>query len=110
VTDALSARFGPDRAGAEPALAREAAARLGARAWQGWPPGERLFWRRWAPLVSVLPGVERWSRGERAALVAAIRTKGSARESDAVPRLAAHVPMRRALARLMRPRDAARSR
>jgi hypothetical protein len=101
VTDALAARFGTDRVEADRVLAREAASMLGTPDLEGWADGERLFWRRWAPLVAVLPGVQEWSPGDRTALLQAIRAKGSRRESDAVALLTAHAPLRTALTRLM---------
>ena len=90
---------------ADRALVREAAARLGRPFPVRWSAGERLLWRRWAPLVAALPEIDRWSADDRAALVEAIRAKGGARESDAVAPLTAHGPFRRALAGLMAPPD-----
>ncbi|MEQ1893112.1 MAG: hypothetical protein ABL998_11250, partial [Planctomycetota bacterium] len=80
----LAQRFGARRAEAELELAREAAARLGLRSFRGWSASERLWWRRWAPLLVALPGVERWSPAERRAAVAVVRAKGGRRESDFV--------------------------
>jgi hypothetical protein len=69
----------------------------GLRPGSGWTAGERLWWKRWTPLLSALPGIERWSREDRAGLVRVVRAKGGRRESeyarlfDAHPRLAAAV-------------------
>lgn len=93
----LAQRFGARRAEAELELAREAAARLGLRSFRGWSASERLWWRRWAPLLVALPGVERWSPAERRAAVAVVRAKGGRRESDFVRALDRHGPLRRAL-------------
>jgi hypothetical protein len=100
VSEAVVGRFGTDRARADRVLAAEAVRRLGARPAR-WSAGERLLWRRWAPLVGALPEIDRWSARERAALVAAIRAKGSARESDAVGLLTAHAPLRAAIRRML---------
>jgi hypothetical protein len=100
VTGMLTARFGIDRTAADRVLTREAAARLGGGP-AGWSTGERLLWRRWAPLVAVLPGIEGWSGRARAALGQAIRAKGGTRENDAVALLAAHGPLRQSIAALM---------
>lgn len=87
-------------AGREAALAAcEARARklLGVQSFDGWTANERLWWRRWSPLIDVLPGVVRWSAGDRRALVRIVRAKGQRREReyarlfDAHPRLAAAV-------------------
>ena len=100
VTDSLAERFGSRREEGERACAAEAAARLGLRSGGRLPPGERLAWRRWAPLVVVLPGVEAWSPAEKRALVEVIRAKGGARESEFVRRFDGHRRLRRALRRL----------
>jgi hypothetical protein len=68
------------------ALARRFAARVAKRLGVGslrrFPPGERLWFRRLAPLVDALDGLEHWPAGERRALVSVLRAKGGRRESD----------------------------
>jgi hypothetical protein len=103
-SDYLSARFGSDRERGERVCADEAAATLGAGRWRDLPPGERLAFRRWAPLVRVLPGVEGWPRRDRAALARVVRAKGGRRESDFARLLDRHARLRRALAQLARKR------
>jgi hypothetical protein len=119
VTRSLGARFGSERlAGTRGARAceREAAALLGVRgargargargggalALRGWSAGERLAFERWAPLVTLLPGLAGWSAADRRALLAVIRAKGGPRESDYVRLLDRHRPLRRALLALAR--------
>jgi len=80
VSGPLARRFGSDRPAAAQACEREAAALLGVRP-RGWNAGERLWLRRWAPLVLALPGVERWGAADRRALAQVIRLKGGRRES-----------------------------
>jgi len=63
----------------------------------GWSAGERLAWRRWAPLVCILPGVSAWSPAEKAALAAVVRAKGGRRESDFVRAFDAHAKLRAAV-------------
>ena len=96
----LSRRFGSDRETATESCAREAALRVGLR----WPlrlnQDERLWWNRWAPLVLCLPGVERWSPAEHAALVEVVRAKAGRRDSDFVTRFDRHPKLRAALRRL----------
>ncbi len=101
VTDAVAARFGSDRERAETVLAREAARLLGART-AAWTPAERLAFRRWAPLVSILPGALHWTSGEKSALVAVIRAKGGRRESDFVRLFDGHRRLRKAIVALAR--------
>jgi hypothetical protein len=98
----LARRFGSARhlAGAE--CTREARARLGEPARLPRAAGEKLAWERWAPLVLILPGVDRWTRAEKRALAAVIRAKGGRRESVFVAKFDAHPKLRAALVRLAR--------
>jgi hypothetical protein len=97
VTRWLASHFGSDREGASRACEREAARMLGLRSLSGFSAGERLAFRRWAPLVRILPGVSRWPVGAKRDLVAVIRAKGGRRESDFVARFDRHRPLRRAI-------------
>jgi hypothetical protein len=101
VTDFVSARFGADRERAAAELADEAARRLDAGAWRRFPAGERLAWQRLAPLVAMLPGLDRWPAADRRSLAAALRAKGGRRESDFVALIDAHGRFRRALRELV---------
>jgi len=102
ITDLLAQHFGSDRPAGEEHYADEAAERLGVRRWRRWPASERLAWRRWGPLLHLLPGLERWPADDRRALVSVIAAKGGRRESDYVRRFDAHRRLRRALALLAR--------
>ena len=97
ITDAVAARFGSDRELAAATCADEAADRLGAGDWRRFRAGERLFWERWAPLIGVLPGVERWTVAEKRALVDVVRAKGGHRESDYVALFDGHARLQAAL-------------
>jgi hypothetical protein len=93
----LAAAAGADREAALDACEERAALRLGVRSLSGFAPRERLWWRRWAPLLDAIPGLTRWTPHERRALVRVVRAKGGRRESeyarlfDAHPRLAGAV-------------------
>jgi len=100
VTRFLAERYGSDRERAERELAAQAARLLGLRSLGRLPAGERLAWRRWAPLFCSLPGIERWSAADRASLAAVVRAKGGLRESDFAERLDRHRRLRRAIRRL----------
>ena len=93
----LAGRFGGARERGNRVCAAEAASRLGVRSRRGFSTGERDAWTRWAPLVLVLPGVERWSAAERRELVRVIRAKGGRRESEFVRRFDAHRRLRDAI-------------
>lgn len=97
VTEYLARRFGSHRERARATCAREAARLLGLSSLAGFSPGERLAWRRWSPLVLILPGVARWSLEARRALAQVVRAKGGRRESDFVLLFDRHRPLRRAL-------------
>ena len=100
ITDALARRFGSNREEAARTSSREAAALLGAGPPARLPPGERLAWERWAPLVRILPGVGRWSPAEKRGLIEVIRAKGGRRESDFVALFDRHRRLRSAILRL----------
>src|SRR5262245_8691153 len=100
VSQAIAARFGSDREAAREQLSREAADALGAGPSKGWTREERGAWDSWAPLISLLPGVPRWSPAERRALVEVIRAKGGRREDVFVRRFDAHTRLRAAVRRL----------
>ena len=100
VTDMLARRFGSDRERAEAVLILEARDLLGLRSLSGWSEGERLAFRRWAPLVTILPGIARWSAAQKHALTAVLRAKGGRRESDFVRLFDRHRKLRRAVAAL----------
>jgi len=101
-TQLIARRFAGDRARAAEGCEREAAALLGVRSFAGWSADERHAWRRWAPLVTLLPGVARWSTVERAAAAYVVRAKGGPREDAFVHAFDAHPKLGGALATLLR--------
>jgi hypothetical protein len=103
IIGSLARRFGSDRERGERVLAAEAAERLGLKSTKDLSPGERLAWRRWGPLVAVLPGLDRWSLKDRKALARVIMAKGGRRESDYVRAFDAHARLREAVRRLATP-------
>ncbi len=80
ITDLLATRFGSDREAGEQTLATEAAQRLAIDDFRDWTPGEKLAWRRWGPLVALLPNLEHWPAADRKALAQLIRAKGGRQE------------------------------
>jgi hypothetical protein len=101
-TKLVAKRFAGDRARAAGECDREAAVILGVRSLDRWSAEERHAWRRWAPLVTLLPGVSRWSGADRAAAVNVIRAKGGPREDAFVHAFDAHPKLGEALASLLR--------
>jgi hypothetical protein len=97
----LSGRFGADREAGLRACSREAAERLGVRSLSGFTPSERQAWKRWSPLVLLLPGVKRWSRQNKRELARVVRAKGGRSERDFVRLFDRHRPLRRAVLKLV---------
>lgn len=93
----VARRFGSERERATRTCAREAAALLGLSSFEGFTPAEKQAWERWSPLVLILPGIRRWSRPARRALIAVVRAKGGRRESDYVLLFDRHRLLRRAV-------------
>jgi len=51
-------------------------------------------------VLALVPGVPRWTQEEKRALVAVIRAKAGANETQYLQRLQKHVPLRDALLRI----------
>lgn len=100
ITDSLAARFGSDRERGEVVSEKEAAKLCGVKSLRAWTREEREAFRRWSPLVLALPGVSRWSAGERRQLGEVARMKGGHRESDFARALDGHRKLRAALRKL----------
>jgi hypothetical protein len=96
----LADGWGADRETAATACVDQARRRLGVRAFTGWTVGERLAWKRWAPVLMVIDGLERWTPEQRRGVVEVVRAKGGRRESEFVRRFDAHRRLRGAIARL----------
>ena len=62
-----------------------------------WSAGERLAWRRWAPVVVALPGVSGWPRSARRELLQVVLAKGGPHEADFIERFHAHARLRAAV-------------
>ena len=96
----MAARYGSDLEAGLDACEVEARRLTGLRSLAGWSATERMWWRRWAPLLCALPGVARWPAAERRALAAVVRAKGSRHESDFVALCEGHARLRRALLKM----------
>ena len=96
----VARRFGADREAAIASCSEEAANRLGLSTLDDLSEGERVAWQRWSPLVMLLDEIDGWSKRDKRALVAVIRSKGGHREQDFIRRFDRHHRLRAALARL----------
>ncbi len=59
-------------------------------------------WKNWAAIVSLIPGIRRWSMAERRALARIIAAKGGRRDSDYLALFDSHAKLGHALRRLTR--------
>ena len=100
ISDLLAEDYGVNRDQGEKDLADKAAKQLGLRNFNGWSKGEKLAWRRWAPLVALLPSLENWTSAERRALTQVIRAKGGTQELQFLHRFNAHDRLRASLAEM----------
>ncbi len=98
----LAANYGADREKGIRACAAEAVKLLGVRSTARFTQDQRLWWKRWSPLVVLLSGVKRWSAANRRALVDVIKAKGGKSEIDFVQKFNRHKPLQRALLKLIR--------
>lgn len=100
VTHMLATRFGGERKRGIRRCVREATELLGMTSLRDLNRDERQAWERWSPLVMVLPGVERWSKRDKVALVSVITAKGGRRETDYLHKFDQHPRLREALLEL----------
>jgi hypothetical protein len=98
VSDHL-ASLAEDRAVASECALTKAGQRCGLASLDSLARSERTAWSGLAPLVAALP-MDRWSAGDRAALVALARLKGAASERGFAQRLGTHSRLEASLARL----------
>ena len=69
----------------------------GLRSLAGFSRAERLLWRRWSPLLAILPQIARWSPAERRAVVELVRAKGGRSEFEFLAGFATHRRLQRVL-------------
>ncbi|MCZ6684149.1 MAG: hypothetical protein O7B26_13295 [Planctomycetota bacterium] len=102
ITQYLATRFGHDRRLATSTCSREAARLLGVGSLRRFSTGERMAWQHWSPLIMILPGIRRWSRKDKTALVRTVRAKGGLRESEYLVGFDGHTRLRQAIQTLAR--------
>lgn len=100
VTRYLAERFGADRELGIETCCQEVATLLGVGSTKGFTRGERLAWERWSPLLSIIPGITRWSKADKELAAQTLLAKGGRRESDFVRLLESHRKLRNSLLKL----------
>jgi len=95
----MAAGFGGDAGQMRRAATKSLAKTLGVNP-QTWNSREQCAFSNYAVLLAMVPGLARWTREEKRALVAIIRAKAGANESQYLQQLQEHVPLRDALLRL----------
>ncbi len=96
----LAQRFGADRENAIRVCRRDAQKLLAVRNFNRFAAGERLAWNWWAPLVVILPNINRWPPADKRALVSLIRAKGGRHELNYLQQFNDHRRLRSSLRRL----------
>jgi hypothetical protein len=100
ITRMLAERFGADREKAIATCVKEAINLLGVDTLRGLTRSERQAWERWSPLVTLLPGLDKWGVRDKKALALLINAKGGQREVDYLHQLDRHKRLRQALGEL----------
>jgi hypothetical protein len=101
VTRDVAQRHGGDRVAAIREAERRVAPALGVGRLAAWAEAERRAFRQWAPVLTLVAGLERWSPRDRAHLVRMIRAKGGRGEGPYVRHLLAHARLARTLRTLV---------
>ncbi|MBK8976748.1 MAG: hypothetical protein IPM29_12585 [Planctomycetes bacterium] len=103
VSRRLAASHGADRERALDEASRRASDLTGFRPDDGCSAAERLWWRRFSPVLLAIDGIAGWAPGELAAAADVVRAKAGRHESEFVRRLDAHAKLRAGLLALGRP-------
>jgi len=97
VTRHIARGWSGDRAAAICAFVGSVARSLCISDWRRWPRQERMALERLAPILGLIPDLDRWSLAEKRAVVRIVKAKGAPRESDYVRLLRGHARLSRAL-------------
>ncbi|MEE9553132.1 MAG: hypothetical protein V3W18_02450 [candidate division Zixibacteria bacterium] len=102
VTKTVAEDFDGDGKRAEKSLALKARKNLGNPDIGGWNYNEKSQFRRWSPLIGIIPDLADWKRSEKSALLALIRSKGTLQEGKFVKLLQAHNHLKVAIKKIAR--------
>jgi hypothetical protein len=105
LTRMIAEKYGGDGRKAESDSIRFAKSLLGAGNLKSWTASERLQFRRWSPLLALIPDLPEWRISEKRHLLRIIRSKAARGEKEYVRLLQDHRRLHRALTALARNND-----
>jgi hypothetical protein len=103
VTRDVARRHGGSRDAATRGAMRRVTRALGVGRLAAWTDAERGAFRRWAPVIALVPDLDRWAPALRARVVRMIRAKGGRGEGPYARQLLGLAPLARALEALVHP-------
>jgi hypothetical protein len=113
VTREIGQKFAGNRPAALRETTRQVSRVLGCSGWRRWPAPQRLAMERLAPILALIPELDRWTSAEKRGLVRIIRAKGAERQAAYIRLLQGHRRLARSLYDLadsVKPRTAPRRR
>ena len=113
VTREIGQKFAGNRPAALRETTRQVSRVLGCSGWRRWPAPQRLAMERLAPILAMIPDLDRWTSAEKRGLVRIIRAKGAERQAAYIRLLQGHRRLARSLYDLadsVKPRTAPRRR
>jgi hypothetical protein len=97
VTREIAQRFAGNRPAAVRETTRQVSRALGCSGWRRWPDPQRLAMERLAPVLALIPDLDRWTSAEKRGLVRIIRAKGAERQAAYIRLLRGHRRLARSL-------------
>ena len=113
VTREIGQKFAGNRPAALRETTRQVSRVLGCSGWRRWPAPQRLAMEWLAPILALIPDLDRWTSAEKRGLVRIIRAKGAERQAAYIRLLQGHRRLARSLYDLadsVKPRTAPRRR
>ncbi|MGE5849637.1 MAG: hypothetical protein ACM362_05890 [Candidatus Methylomirabilota bacterium] len=90
VTREISEKFADNRLAAVRETTHRVSRVLGCTGWRRWPAPQRSAMERLAPILALIPDLERWTSAEKRGLIRVIRAKGAERQAAYIRLLQGH--------------------
>jgi hypothetical protein len=97
VTREIGRKFAGNRLAAVQEATRRVSRALGCSGWRRWSAPQRLAMEWLAPILALVPDLERWTSAEKRGLVRIIRAKGGTRQAAYIRLLQGHRRLARSL-------------